>query len=398
MYIDQILANQYGLNFQNPTVQMMCGAQSPHTFSSVGQQYVQNGYGYNPQSPYYQQPAYGNNMYSGPSSNPYLNYMYSANANPLTCSNPYYANTNNMDIHQKEVYEYDKLKQMYEEGKITQAQYAAYANAGIEHTTPAGTHVYGAQIQPNYGWGAVSFGYNNQEYIQRQKEAQELAYQNQLAFEIAKNINNKFFGIDNQDAAKNQIAKEQYERSLNERRRQEAEIELTYDLFAEQFKGAVYSDEKGYLSPRKEEAWRQFNTVWEDRHKNIPTNYTFKDFMENGVYGDIIMNDMQYEMDRRKHNLVRMYDEIFVKNNINQLSPFYDPIGDYSLKGFKINKNELEIEVPPELVKQDYQNRKNKFFNTVFNNKTDNIPSDTAYLNDRYSNPKPVNINQKLQL
>ena len=120
--------------------------------------------------------------------------------------------------------------------------------------------------------------------------------------------------------------------------------------------------------------------------------------MENGVYGDIIMNDMQYEMDRRKHNLVRMYDEIFVKNNINQLSPFYDPIGDYSLKGFKINKNELEIEVPPELVKQDYQNRKNKFFNTVFNNKTDNIPSDTAYLNDRYSNPKPVNINQKLQL
>ena len=214
----------------------------------------------------------------------------------------------------------------------------------------------------------------------------------------AAGINNKFFGIDNQDAAKNQIAKEQYERSLNERRRQEAEIELTYDLFAEQFKGAVYSDEKGYLSPRKEEAWRQFNTVWEDRHKNIPNNYTFKDFMENGVYGDIIMNDMQYEMDRRKHNLVRMYDEIFVKNNINQLSPFYDPIGDYSLKGFKINKNELEIEVPPELVKQDYQNRKNKFFNTVFNNKTDNIPSDTAYLNDRYSNPKPVNINQKLQL
>lgn len=96
------------------------------------------------------------------------------------------------------------------------------------------------------------------------------------------------------------------------------------------------SDEKGYLSPRKEQAWRQFNTVWEDRHKNIPKNYTFKDFMENGVYGDIIMNDMQYEMDRRKHNLVRMYDEIFVKNNINQLSPFYDPIGNYSLKGFKI--------------------------------------------------------------
>lgn len=415
MYVDQALASQYGLNFNNPTVQMMCGAQSPHMFSPVGGQFIQNysGYGYNPQQQYYQQPAIGcysfgnpyngyyqqvpQNMYSGPSNNPYLN--YSANANPLTCSNPYYANTNNMDIHQQEAYEYEKLKQMYEEGKITQAQYAAYANAGIEHTTPAGTHVYAQNSNPQYyGWGGVSFGYNNQEYIQRQKAAQEAAYQNSLAFEIARSINNKFFGISDQETAQNQISLEQYERSLNERRRQEAEIELTYDMFAEQFKGAIYSDQKGYLSPRKEQAWRQFNAVWADRHKNIPENYTFKDFMENGVYADIIFDDMQYEMDRRRHNLVRMYDEIFVKNSISQLSPFYDPVGDYSLKGFKINKNELEIEVPPELVKQDYQNRKNKFFSTVFNNKTDNIPPDTAYLNERYSNPKPVNINQQVRL
>ena len=412
--IDPNLINQYGLNFQNPTVQMMCGAQSPHNFSSVVQQFLPGGYGYNPPQQYYQQPmigcySFGNpyngyyqqipqNMYSGPSSNPYLN--YSANANPLTCSNPYYADTSNMDIHQQEAYEYDKLKQMYEEGKITQSQYAAYANAGIEHTTPAGTHVYGntGYGSPYSGWGAVSFGYNNQEYIQRQKAAQEAAYQNQLAFEVARSINNKYFGISEQEAAKAQIAKEQYESSLNERRRQEAEIEMTYDMFAEQFKGAIYSDQKGYLSPRKEQAWRQFNTVWQQRHKNVPENYTFKDFMENGVYADIIFDDMQYEMDRRRHNLVRMYDDIFVKNSISQLSPFYDPVGDYSLKGCKMNKNELEIEVPPQLIQQDYQNRKNKFFSSVFNNKVDNLPSDMQYLSERYSNPQPVNITQKLKL
>ena len=450
MYIDQNLANQYGLNFQNPTVQMMCGAQSPHMFSSAGYQSMP-GYNYqqpmigcysfgNPSAGYFQQQAmyqqngqinpfsphsqyissYMSNMLnqnpvqqqynpnpggfsaysSGPSNNPYLNYMqYSPNANPMTCSNPYYADTTNMDIHQKEMYEYDKLKQMYEEGKITPSQYAAYANAGIEHTTESGTHVYATNNYPQYsGWGGVSFGFNNQDYIRRQQEQQELAYQNQLAFDIARKINNKFFGISEEEAIQTQIQKEQYERSLNERRRQESEIEYTYDMFAEQFKGAVYSDEKGYMSPRKEQAYRQFNNIWNSRHKNFKENYTMKDFMENGVYADIIFGDMQYDMDRRRHNLVRMYDEIFVKNSINTMSPFYDPNGGFSLKGFKINKNELEIELPPELIKQDYQNRKNTFFSSIFNNKTENLPSDEAYLRYRYSNPEPVNITQKLQL
>ena len=54
--IDPNLINQYGLNFQNPTVQMMCGAQSPHNFSSVVQQFLPGGYGYNPPQKYYQQP------------------------------------------------------------------------------------------------------------------------------------------------------------------------------------------------------------------------------------------------------------------------------------------------------------------------------------------------------
>lgn len=427
--IDPNLASQYGLNFQNPTVQMMCGAQSPHTFSSVGQQQFMpnyNGmcYGYpqpqqnydqfvnssmaqiinnanngNFQQPNYAQPNQGFSAYfSGPSSNPYINYQYSTAANPYTCSNPYYADTSQMDIHQQEAYEYDKLKQMYTEGKITPAQYAGFANAGIEHTTAAGTHVY--TQQPQYsGWGGVSFGFNNQEYIQRQIEAQEAAEQNRLAFEICCRINNNYFGITEQEAEENHTKRVAYEMSLNERKRQEAEIEYTYDMFAEQFKGAVYSDQKGYMSPAKEQAYRQFNAVWAQRHKNIPENYSFDDFMNHGVYADIIFDDMQYAMDRHRHNLVRMYDEIFVKNSINALAPFYNPNdGGYSYKGCKINKNELEIEVPPALIKQDYQNRREQFFNTVYNNRTDNLPADEEYLRKRYSNPEPVKITQKLQL
>ncbi len=466
MYIDQNLASQYGLNFQNPTVQMMCGAQSPHTFSSVGDQSMQNYNGYymnyqqqptvgchsfgNPNAGYYQQSTYqqqvpvvnsnpylqqqahnqfinrsmaeivnnahygnyqqpiyaqpnqgGFSVYcSGPSNNPYINYQYSAAANPYTCSNPYYADTSQMDIHQQETYEYDKLKQMYVEGKITPAQYAAYANAGIEHTTPAGTHVYANQYQQQYsGWGGVSFGFNTQEYIQRQKEAQELAYQNQLAFELCCQINNRYFGITEQEAGENNAKRVAYEMSLNERKRQEAEIEYNYDMFAEQFKGAVYSDQKGYMSPAKEQAYKQFNAIWDDRHKNFSEHYTLKDLVDKGVYADIIFGDMQYAMDRHRHNLVRMYDEIFVKNSISSLAPFYNPNdGGFSYKGTKINKNELEIEVPPALIKQDYQNRREQFFNTVYNNRIDNLPADEEYLRKRYSNPEPVKITQKLQL
>lgn len=465
MYIDPNLASQYGLNFQNPTVQMMCGAQSPHTFSSVGGQFVPNSgyYGYpqqpaiacysygNPTAGYYQQPTYQqqvpvvdsnpylqqqahdqfinrsmaeiiNNAHygnyqqqptyaqpnqgsfsaycSGPSNNPYINYQYSTAANPYTCSNPYYADTSQMDIHQQETYEYEKLKQMYVEGKITPAQYAGFANAGIEHTTAAGTHVYAQPQQPQYsGWGGVTFGFNTQEYIQRQKAAQEAAEQNRLAFELCCKINNNYFGITEQEAEETHSKRVAYEQSLNERKRQEAEIEYTYDMFAEQFKGAVYSDQKGYMSPAKEQAYKQFNSVWDDRHKNFNEHYTLTDLMKKGVYADIVFGDMQYAMDRHRHNLVRMYDEIFVKNSISTLAPFYNPNGGgFSYKGFKINKNELEISVPPELIKQDYQNRRETFFNTVYNNRTDNLPADEEYLRKRYSNPAPVKIDQKLQL
>ena len=397
------MLNDYGLNPNNPTVQMMRAVEParssfPNSIGNYG-----NWNNSNPYCQYEQTNPIQGSFMPVPVTNSYTNGGYGSvqSFNPYMNNNPYagYYDNQNTQVQQEETYEATRLQQMYQAGRIGIGEFATYANAGLEYTTEAGTTLFARPTQTTYdAWGSPMFGYTDQEYIRRQQEQQKLAEENCKAFELARRVHRRYMGIDEEEYAKETVQKAQYEQSVVTRLMQEAELEYAYDSFVAPLKDAVYSDQKEYLSPIKENVLRHFNKVWDEKHKSFDPDHSFNDFMNSGVYADIVIDDLCYQDKKRKQNLVRLYDDLFARNTISNFAPFYDPRTATSYKGFKINKNEVEISVPPALVQQEYQQRKKVFFDTIMNNNRDNVPDTNDYLDKRYATPPPVKITQQLQL
>lgn len=440
MYYDPNISGSYGLNMQNPTVQSMMGAgNTAPSFNSL----QNNGYYQNPmtQNYYSAQPQVYQGGYMGlpdmqmqqqPQMRPWQNYdidfsrsmeenraeierlgsspildtMFGSGQKqlPAPTQNQMYNNTspweqNNYGYSQiasQEEQEYNTMKQMYLDGAIGIGQYAAMANGGIEHTTPNGTVVYqqyqSAPIYTPYGY-AYSYQ-QNAEYYQHQ---QELYNNNAEAFSIATRVVNRFFGIDEKETVRRAEYQQKYEESLQRRLQEEAIVEMQNTAFADAMKKSFYSDQKGYMSPEKKKIIEHYNKVWERRHKHIPEDYTMYDLQYNGLYAEIIFDDMRYYEKERMKNLVMLYDDMATRNVIAGTSPFYNPFTGTSMRGFKINKNEITITVPPEIAAERYKERREIFLDSTYRNYDVNIPDDVSYMRTYRNIPGVLNASLNSQ-
>ena len=442
MYYDPNIASSYGLNMQNPTAQFIMGAgNTAPSFNSL----QNNGYYQNPMAQNYycsQQPQAYMGGYMGlpdvqvqqqPQMRPWQNYdidfsrsmeenraeIERLNSNPAfntvfgsgekQLSTPiqnqaYYNNTPsweqnnygyyNNPIADQEQHEYNTMKQMYLDGAIGIGQYAAMANGGIEHTTPNNTVVF-QQCQPSPIYTPYGYAYQqNAEYYQHQ---QELYNNNAEAFSIASRVVNRFFGINEKEAALRAEHKKKYEESLQRRLQEEAIVEMQNTAFADAMKKSFYSDQKGYISPEKKKIIEHYNKVWERRHKHIPEDYTMYDLQYNGLYAEIIFDDMRYYEKERMKNLVMLYDDTATRNIIAGASPFYNPFTGTSMRGFKINKNEITITVPPEIVAERYKERREIFLDSTYRNYDVNIPDDVSYMRTYRNIPGVLNASLNSQ-
>lgn len=440
MYYDPNIAGSYGLNMQNPTVQVMMGAgNTAPSFNSL----QNNGYYQNPmtQNYYYsQQPQTYQGGYMGlpnmqmqqqPQMRPWQNYdidfsrsmednraeierlgsspildtMFGTEQKqlPVPTQNQVYDNTPpwelnnysyNNSIAAQEQQEYNTMKQMYLNGAIGVGQYAAMANGGIEHTTPNGTVVF-QQYQPSPIYSP--YGYSYQQNMQYYQHQQELYTNNAEAFSIAARVVNRFFGINEAESARIAEHQQKYEESLQRRLQEEAIVEMQNTAFADAMKKSFYSDQKGYMSPEKKKIIEHYNKVWERRHKHIPEDYTMYDLQYNGLYAEIIFDDMRYYEKERMKNLVMLYDDMTTRNTIAGASPFYNPFTGTSMRGFKINKNEITITVPPEIAAERYKERREIFLDSTYRNYDVNIPDDVSYMRTYRNIPGVLNASLNSQ-
>jgi hypothetical protein len=60
---------------------------------------------------------------------------------------------------------------------------------------------------------------------------------------------------------------------------------------------------------------------------------------------------------------------------LHQQNPSYDAYSGIGAipKGWKINANDIEVELPPELKQSEYVKRRDKFFNAIFANNKLNL-------------------------
>ena len=191
---------------------------------------------------------------------------------------------------------------------------------------------------------------------------------------------NRYFGIDPVEAAQQTELQRKSDASLDFRLYQEAAVEKYWDYFFEDIKlNYDRSDEKGYISPVKRRILAHQEKVYNRRHKNIPENYTLEEFTNGGIYTQMMFNDMKYEEKERMKNLVMLYDDPSTRQMINMASPLYDPFKGYCPRGFMLNKNELTITVPPEIMAERYGERRKIFLDSTRKNYDQNIVDDMSY-------------------
>lgn len=285
---------------------------------------------------------------------------------------------------------YDTVQQLYKEGKISFARYATVANAGIEHVNENGYHAYdpNQQVYKAFGFGGMGAGYyQTSAYYEEQQKIQ----QNQAnAYNMIQKISDRFCGITEQEAV--QIDKVAEQNAINDYYRMALQqtTEAQQNAFTALVKSGKQSDEKGYVSLDKEKYMNSYGKTYEERHKNVDANMSFKDFMCNGGYADMYFDDVKWQNKQKMKSLVRVYDDLFCRNGINQFAQFYDVFNATSAKGVSIKDGELHIELPPEIAARHYSDRRQIFFNRISQHRNSAIlPTDVEFLSGQYGAAPP---------
>lgn len=280
---------------------------------------------------------------------------------------------------------YNAMQQMHNEGLISLNRYAANANAGLEHINENGYHAYAPNGFRAFGFGGNRAGYYNP-YAAQQQEMQD---NHNKAMTRAFKVMQRGLGITDEEVqAADDRAQKQAVADFYKQEFQRA-TEMQQNAFTNFIKQGKQSDEKDYISPEKYKYMKHYNQVFEERHKHIDPDMSFYDFMCNGGYADIYFADIKYQNKQKMDNLVRVYDDMFCRNGINQFAAFYDAFNATSPKGVSIKDGELHIEVPPEIAARHYSDRREEFFTKIFNRQNAAIlPTDAEFFATQYSAPQ----------
>lgn len=277
---------------------------------------------------------------------------------------------------------YNTMRKMYNEGKITLAEYTSCANGGMEHITDSGYHAYAdsgyyynqAAAQQNnmnpFGWGGY---YGNRQMMMQQYEEQQKHIQNQMEnAALAQRVADRFNGITEQDRinAQKEYA-EQYnkqaklQRDLAVRQYNDAMYDNMINAFRQHVESGKRSDQKGYISPLKQAVLDHVDKTYDQRHKHVSENMSFEEFMIGGGYADIYFADMKYKNRKEMEKVTNIYDDFVCRTAIHESALFYDPRTGMSQKGLRLNNNEIELSMPPEMMAQKYGERRQRFFTRI---------------------------------
>lgn len=290
---------------------------------------------------------------------------------------------------------YNAMQQMYKEGLISFNRFSANANAGIEHINDNGYHAYAPNGFRAFGFGGVNAGYYNPYATQQQ----EMYNNHNSAMARAFKVMQRGLGITDEEVkAADERAQKQATADFYKQQMQRT-TEMQQNAFTNFIKQGKQSDEKDYISPEKYKYMKHYNTVFDARHKHIDPDMSFYDFMCNGGYADIYFADIKYQNKLKMDNLVRVYDDMFCRNGINQFAAFYDVFNATSPKGVTIKDGELHIEVPPEIAARHYNDRRETFFTRIFNRQNAAVlPTDAEFFATQYSAPQFANGLNKSQV
>lgn len=288
---------------------------------------------------------------------------------------------------------HEMARKLYQEGKISLGTYTAVANGGFEYTTDNGVTVNRNNCMvDNNNYSYSPFGWGNYNYMNRQSYeqymAQQKAYEQHVdAMNLAFNVARRFNGITDQDIQiqqQQQMQEYRNQQIQNIKLQKIARQDYMQDMFAESVKNCTYSDEPGYISPTKQNAIDHFNKVYKERHKRVDPDMSFKEFMIGGGYAQILYDDIRYQNRKEVQNLINLYEDINCKDFIHNTASFYDVQTGKAPKGFRMNKNEIEISVPPELMNQGYDMRRATFFSQIQKGHKHALQDDTQYLASVY--------------
>lgn len=282
---------------------------------------------------------------------------------------------------------YNAMQQMYKEGLISFNRFSANANAGLEHINDNGYHAYAPNGFRAFGFGGNTVGYYNP-YASQQQEMHD---NHNKAMAKAFKVMQRGLGITDEEVkAADERAQKQATADYYKREFQRA-TEMQQNAFTNFIKQGKQSDAKDYISPEKYKYMKHYNSVFDARHKHVDPDMSFHDFMCNGGYADIYFADIKYQNKLKMDNLVRVYDDMFCRNGINQFAAFYDAFNATSPKGVTIKDGELHIEVPPEIAARHYSDRREEFFTRIFNRQNPAIlPTDAEFFATQYSAPQFV--------
>lgn len=321
-------------------------------YSSLGQmasqqmQYYQNPQSYSTgyvgsYNPYYQQPT----MYG-------MGYGY---------YNQEYTQQQQADIY----------REAYANGQMPLSDYCSF-NGGKQLSflgVNGKTQTYGAA--DDWYSSATDYYRRQQEY---QRQQQEYYNQQAEAWNLCRAINNRYNGIDPAEAQSNMNEWIEYQQRWEAHRQKEAKEEWENDCLANFIRSLPNSTQKGYVSPLKEMYVNHWNNYYHQRNDKYPESYGIDEFFNHGIFANQILDDMEDDMHRREKELNRLYNQQQFRQYMHQKHPDYDPATGVSLKGARrLGIDDIEVKLPPNLSSQEYQMRRQKFFDSIMKDNRSNL-------------------------
>lgn len=318
-------------------------------YSSLGQMASQ-------QMQYYQNPQSYTTGYVG-SYNPYQQPMYGGYGNY------------NQPINQQQ--QADMYREFYMNGTMPLSDYCSF-NGGRQLSfigLNGKTQTYGATDD---WYSSATDHYRRQQEYQRQ---QQEAYNRQVeAWNICRAVNNRYNGVDPNEAQSDIDEWVEYQQRLEAHRQQEAKKEWDNDCLGNFIRSLPNSTQRGYISPVKAIYLNHWNKYYHQRNDNYPEKYGIDEFFNKGIFANQILDDMRDDMHRREKELNRLYNQQQFRQYMHQKHPDYDPNTGVSLKGSRrLGIDDIEVKLPPDLSSQEYQMRRQKFFNSIMQNNINNL-------------------------
>lgn len=335
----------------NPTPSFKYNGGDPQQTQMQNFQYYSNmGQFASQQMQYYQNPQSYTNGYVG-SYNPYQYGYY----------NQGYTQQQRADIY----------REAYNNGQMPLSDFCGFNNG--QQLSFVGTNGRQYTYTGTDDWysSATDYYRRQQEY---QRQQQEFYNQQMDAWNICRRINNKFNGVDSDEAQANLDEWIQYQQKWEAHRQQAAREEWENDCLVNFVRSLPNSTQKDYVSPIKESYVNHWNNYYHQRNDKYPNSYGVDEFFNKGVFANQILDDMEDDMHRREKELNRLYDQQQFRQYMHQKHPDYDPNTGVSLKGARrLSVDDIEVQLPPNLSSKEYQDRRQRFFETIMRDNRMNL-------------------------